>query len=54
MSAQPPTPRGTRGPDIDQQRRVAELLERKQRTTSRRFERDVKRPNAQVFRHRSR
>jgi hypothetical protein len=53
MSAQPPSPRGSR-PDVDQQRRVAELLERKQRTTSRRFERDVKRPNAQVFRHRSR
>ena len=54
MSAQPPNPRNVRGPDADQQRRVAEMLERKQRTTSRRFERDTKRPTAQVFRHRSR
>ena len=53
MSAQPQNPRGARVPDAEQ-RRIAELLERKQRITSRRFERDVKRPSQQMFRHRSR
>ncbi len=53
MSAQPRPQRAARGSDAEQ-RRIAELLERKQRITSRRFERDVKRPSQQMFRHRSR